>query len=88
MRIASSLIRVFVFRLKNFASLAIQIARGEDSDQTAQMCSLIWIFAGRACLKVRLLTSRYVGKIIIVFIASNGKYGTPKSPLDISFTSF
>ena len=30
----------------NFASLAIQNTPSEDSDQTAQMCMLIWIFAG------------------------------------------
>ena len=30
----------------------------EDSDQTARMRSLIWIFAGRICPKVRFLTLR------------------------------
>ena len=41
---------------RNFASLAIQNAPSEDSDQTARMCRLIWIFAGRTCPKVRFLT--------------------------------
>ena len=36
----------------NFASLAIQNAPSEDSDQTAQMRSLIWIFAGRICREI------------------------------------
>ena len=31
---------------RNFSSLAIQIAPNEDSDQTARMRSLIWIFTG------------------------------------------
>ena len=33
---------------RNFASLAIQNAPREDSDQTARMRRLIWIFAGRS----------------------------------------
>ena len=41
-----------------FASLAIQKAPSEDSDQTAQMRSLIWNFAGRTCPKVCFLTLR------------------------------
>ena len=41
---------------RNFALLAIQTAPSEDSDQTARMRRLIWIFAGRTCLKLRLLT--------------------------------
>ena len=40
---------------RNFASLAIQNAPSEDSDQTARMRRLIWIFAGRTCPKVRFL---------------------------------
>ena len=43
---------------RNFASLAIQNAPSEDSDQTAHLRSLIWIFAGRTCQKVRFLTLR------------------------------
>ena len=31
---------------RNFASLAIQNALSEDSDQTVQMCMLMWMFAG------------------------------------------
>ena len=42
----------------DFAPLAIQNALGEDSDQTARMRSLIWIFAERICPKVRFLTLR------------------------------
>ena len=40
---------------RNFASLVIQNVPREDSDQTAQMRKLIWIFAGRVCPKVRFL---------------------------------
>ena len=43
---------------RNFASLAIQNARSEDSDQTARMCRLIWTWAGRTCPMVRFLTLR------------------------------
>ena len=43
---------------RNFASLAIQNASSEDSDQTARMRRLIWIFAGRTCPKLRFLTLR------------------------------
>ena len=46
--------------LKNFASLAIQIAHSEDSDQTARMRSLIWIFTGRTCRKIRFLTYQLI----------------------------
>ena len=38
---SSSLIRVFIIRMKKLQSLAIQNAPSEDSDQTAQMRSLI-----------------------------------------------
>ena len=44
-----SLIRVFVLRVKKL--LAIQNAPDEDSDQTARMRRLIWIFTGRPCPK-------------------------------------
>ena len=50
---------VIVVRIKkNFASLVIQNVPSEDSDQTARMRSLIWIFAGLSCPKVRFLTFR------------------------------
>ena len=39
-------------------SLAIQNAASEDSDETARMRRLIWIFAGRTRSKVRFLTLR------------------------------
>ena len=41
---------------RNFASLAIQNAPREDSDQTAWMRRLIWIFAVRTCPKLHFLT--------------------------------
>ena len=43
---------------RNFASLAIQNAHTEDSDQTARMRRLIWIFAGCTYQKVRFLMLR------------------------------
>ena len=33
-------------------------ADNEDSDQTAWMRSMIWVFVGRTCQKVRVLTLR------------------------------
>ena len=45
---------------RNFASLAIKNVPSEDSDQTAQMRSLIWIFTGRNCQKVHCLTLRFI----------------------------
>ena len=51
------LIRVFVVRLNKFCFLrAIRKAPSEDSDQTARMRRLIWIFAWCTCPKVRFLT--------------------------------
>ena len=47
---------------RNFASLAIQNPPSEDSDQTAQMRRLIWIFSVRTCPKVRFLTLRLIIK--------------------------
>ena len=44
---------------RNFASLAIQIAPSEDSEQTARMRSLIRIFTVRSCQKVHFLTFRF-----------------------------
>ena len=45
---------------RNFASLTIRNAPSEDSDQTARMRRLIWIFAGCTCTKVCFLTFRLV----------------------------
>ena len=45
---------------RHFASLTIQNATSEDSDQTARMRRLIWIFAGRTCPEVRFLMSRLI----------------------------
>ena len=44
---------------RNFASLAIQNAPSEESDQTARMRRLIWIFAGRTSPKERFSTLRH-----------------------------
>ena len=52
-----SLTRIFVVR-RHFVPMAIQNAPGEDSDQTARMRSLIWIFTGRTSPKVRFLSLR------------------------------
>ena len=41
---------------RNFASLTIQNEPSKDSGQTARMRTLIWLFAGRTCTKVRFLT--------------------------------
>ena len=41
---------------RNFASLTIQNVQSEDSDQTAGMCRLIWIWC--TCPKVHFLTLR------------------------------
>ena len=41
---------------RNIASLAIQNAPSEDSDQTAQMCRLLWILVGHTLHKVCLVT--------------------------------
>ena len=53
-----SVISVFVVRMKNSASMAIQNMTSEDSDQTARMRSLIRIFAGHTCPKLSFLTLR------------------------------
>ena len=50
---------------RDFASLAIQNAPNEDSDQTARKRRLIWIFAWRTCPKVRFLKLRL--KCVIYF---------------------
>ena len=49
---------------RNFISLSIQNAPSENSDQTARMRSLIWIFAGRTCPKLRSLTHWLICKLI------------------------
>ena len=45
---------------RKFASLAIQNAHSEDSDQTARMHRLIWIFSGCTYPKVHFLTLRLI----------------------------
>ena len=49
-----------LFIRRNHISLAIQNVPSEDSDQTARVCKLIWIFAWRTCLEVHFLTLRLV----------------------------
>ena len=53
---------------RNFASLAIQNASSEDSDQTARMRSLIWIFTGRTSSKVRFMTFRLIHTQFLVWL--------------------
>ena len=48
-----------LFAWRKFASLGIQNALSEDSDQTARMRRLIWIFAVRTCSEIRFLTFRH-----------------------------
>ena len=43
---------------RNLVSLAIRNALSEDSDQTARMRRLIWIFVGRTCPEIRFWTFR------------------------------
>ena len=43
---------------RNITSLVFENAPSDDSDQTARMRRLIWIFAGRTCQKVPFLTLR------------------------------
>ena len=45
---------------RNLVSLAIRNALCEDSDQTARMRRLIWIFAGRSCPTVHFLMFRRI----------------------------
>ena len=51
LRIHAAWLKSSLSAWRNFASLAIQNAPSEDSDQTARMRSLIRIFAGRTCSK-------------------------------------
>ena len=55
-----SLIRIFVVCRKK---LCIQNAPNKDSDQTARMRRLIWIFAGRRCPKVTFLSMRLTSSL-------------------------
>ena len=48
-----------------FASLAIQNVPSKDSDQTARMRRLIWIFAGRTCPKLRLWTFLFIYSVLL-----------------------
>ena len=52
LRIRAVLSKASFCAWKNFAPLAIQNEHSEDSDQTARMRRLIWIFVGRTCPKV------------------------------------
>ena len=67
-----------LFTWRNFASLDIQNVPSEDSDQTAQMQSLIRIFPGQTCLKVFWRCSSNVFCIIffwITLVSLNWKQG-------------
>ena len=55
-----SLISLICPHEKNFASLAVQNAFSEDSDPTAQICKIIWIFAGANMSESMFLTLRLV----------------------------
>ena len=48
---------------RNFTSLAVRNPPSEDSDQSAQMRRLIWIFAGRTCTRVRFLVVRLIFRL-------------------------
>ena len=48
---------------RNFVTSAIVKAPSEDSDQTARMRSLIWIFAGGTCPEVRFRTLWHISCI-------------------------
>ena len=50
--------------LFDLASLAIQSALSEDSDQTVRMHSLIWIYTGRICSMVCFLTRLIYARLI------------------------
>ena len=63
-----SQIRVFVVHMKKICILGYQNEPSKDSDQTAQMRSLIRIFAGRKCPKVRFLTWLIRDSVGMVFI--------------------
>ena len=58
LRIRTVLSRSSMSAWRYLASLSIQNALSEDSDQTTRKRRLIWIFAGRTCPKVRFLTLR------------------------------
>ena len=45
---------------RKFASFAVQNVSSEDSDQTALMRRLIWIFAWSTCPTIRFLTLRHI----------------------------
>ena len=52
-----SLIRVFPIRMKKPWVLSFPLSTSEDSDQTAQICRLIWVFAG--------CTGHFVGFVML-----------------------
>ena len=73
---------------RNFASLAIQNAPSEDSDQTARMRRLIGFFAERTCPTVRFLTSRII-LLDVIFSALQVKtdYANNVDPDETALTS-
>ena len=50
---------------RNFAFLAIQNVPSEDSDQTARMRRLIWIFAWYTCLKICFLMLQLISSFVL-----------------------
>ena len=63
---------------RNFASLAIQNAPTEDSDQTGSMPTLIRIFAGHTCPKVRFLAlwlkCNWLDASFMLFVDQSGNF--------------
>ena len=56
----TELVKVLFVRRRKLCIFGYPNASTEDSDQTARMRRLIWIFAGRTWPKVRFLTSRLI----------------------------
>ena len=71
---------------RNIASLAIQDAPSEDSDQTARMRRLIWIFVGRTCTKVCLLMLRLI-YLFELFPAMEGRGATEERSKTVQISS-
>ena len=55
-----SLIRVFIACIMKLHILGYPNVLSEDTDLTAQMCRLIWIFVGDTCLKICFQTLRLI----------------------------
>ena len=66
-----------LFARRNVASFLPKNAASEDSDQTARMRRLVWIFAGRTCPRVRFLTLRCNWCWLIKMDGENRQVRTP-----------